>query len=282
MKTLRKPSGTANSAPHGVLARCAVILEAIASHEGGLSLTRVMRLTGLSNATSHRLLGALVDIGYLSVDDATKTYTIAPRLRSLLHVAHPRAEIATLALPALQSLVARFGETAFAARLNGLSVETVATISPDNRTQSYVQPGRVMPINAAASAKAIFAYQPKDVVAQALRDPLEKYTQNTIVSRTRLMREFESVRRQGFAVCADELDHGVLSYACPVDLAGTGTMYSVGVVALSKRLERFDRDQIVAALQAAAGMLASRFEPTSPRLQGGLSIPQPVRGLDRR
>src|SRR6476620_8860378 len=65
MKTLRKPSETANSAPHGVLARCAVILEAIASHEGGLSLTRVMRLTGLSNATSHRLLGALVDIGYL-------------------------------------------------------------------------------------------------------------------------------------------------------------------------------------------------------------------------
>src|SRR5262245_27892779 len=110
MKRLIKMTETANSAPHGVLARCAVILEAIAPHEGGLSLTRIMRLTGLSNATSHRLLGALVNIGYLSVHETNKTYSIARRLRRLLHVAHTRAEIAILALPALQDLVARFGE----------------------------------------------------------------------------------------------------------------------------------------------------------------------------
>jgi IclR family transcriptional regulator, acetate operon repressor len=264
MKKISKPAYHSGSVPRGVLARYAAILDAIAPNDSGLSLTQIMRVTGLSSATTYRLLAGLVDVGYLSVDQARKTYSIAPRLLRLFHLARSRATISTLAQPALQSLVARFSETAFLARLHGLSVETVSILSPDNHTQSYVQPGRVMPINAAASAKAVFAFQPERVVSQALRNPMQKYTPNTIVSRPRLMREFKAVRAQGFAVCADELDHGVLSYACPVDLTGVGVIYSIGLVALSERLNRFDQGLIVNALRAAASTLAHRLEAASP------------------
>jgi DNA-binding IclR family transcriptional regulator len=263
MKKISKPTHRSGSTPRGVLARYAVILDAVAPSESGLSLTQIMRVTGLSSATTYRLLAGLVDVGYLSVDQTRKTYAIAPRLLRLFHLARSRATIATLAQPTLQGLVARFSETAFLARLHGLSVETVSILSPDNYTQSYVQPGRVMPINAAASAKAVFAFQPERVVAQALRNPLQKFTANTIVSRPRLMREFKMVRAQGFAVCTDELDHGVRSYACPVDLTGVGIIYSVGLVALSERLNRFNQGLIVSALRTAAITLARRLEAAS-------------------
>jgi DNA-binding IclR family transcriptional regulator len=255
-----KPRSPPTVAPRGVLARHAAILEAVASSDGGLSLTEVMRATGLSSATTFRLLAALVDVGYLSVDRGRRTYRVAPRLVRLLHLAHSRATIGELARPALQGLVTRFGETAFVARLHGATVETVAILAPDNDTQSYVQPGRIMPINAAASAKAIFAFQPESVTSKALEFSLQKYTSNTIVSRPRLLREFKAVREHGFAVCADELDHGVLSYACPVDLAGVGVVYSVGVVALSERLNRFAREAIVEAIRTAAAVFAARLE----------------------
>ena len=57
--------------------------------------------------------------------------------------------------PLLDGLTARFKETAFLAKLTGQEVRSVAMRVPDSESQSYVQPGRVMPVHAAASAKAL-------------------------------------------------------------------------------------------------------------------------------
>ena len=50
---------------------------------------------------------------------------------------------------------------------------------PGHGRYSYVQPSRVMPVNAAATAKAIFAFQDKKVVDEALAGKLTRYTPNT-------------------------------------------------------------------------------------------------------
>jgi DNA-binding IclR family transcriptional regulator len=246
--------------PRGVLARYALILEIVAASRSGLSLTEIMRGTGLSSGTMHRLLNSLLDIGYLAQLEGQKTYHFGPRLIRLFHLAHSRATLTALVQPVLQELVARFGETAFIAKLNANAVESVASAMPENIHQSYVQPGRVMPINAAASAKAIFAFQPKKVLSKQLAAPLRKYTAKTIVDPARLRRDLEQVRTQGFAICADELDPGVLSYACPIQLTGVGVIYSVGIVALKRRLLEFDKREVIAALEGAARIISARLE----------------------
>jgi IclR family transcriptional regulator, KDG regulon repressor len=246
--------------PRGVLARYALILEIVAASRTGLSLTEIMRGTGLSSGTMHRLLNALLEVGYLAQPEGQKTYHLGPRLIRLFHLGHSRATLATLVQPVLQELVTRFGETTFIAKMNGNGVESVASAMPEKRHQSYVQPGRVMPINAAASAKAIFAFQPKKVITQQLAMPLRKYTDKTVVDHAQLRRDLEQVRVQGFAVCADELDPGVLSYACPIHLPGTGVIYSVGIVALKHRLMEFDKREVIGALNDAARLIAGRLE----------------------
>ncbi len=246
--------------PRGVLARYALILEIAAASRTGLSLTEIMRGTGLSSGTMHRLLNSLLDVGYLAQQEGKKTYRLGPRLIRLFHLAHSRATLSALVQPVLQELVSRFGETAFLAKLTANGVESVASAMPENYHQSYVQPGRVMPINAAASAKAIFAFQPKKVITEQLAMPLRKYTDKTVVNHAQLRRDLAQVRVQGFAMCADELDPGVLSYACPIHLPGVGVIYSVGIVALKRRLMEFDRREVVAALDGAARLVSARLE----------------------
>jgi DNA-binding IclR family transcriptional regulator len=242
------------------LARYALILEIVAASRTGLSLTEIMRGSGLSSATTHRLLNALLDIGYLAQPERQKTYRLGPRLIRLFHLAHSRATLAALVQPVLQDLVARFGETAFVAKLDGNGVESVASAMPESYHQSYVQPGRIMPINAAASAKAIYAFQPKEAINKQLVKPLRKYTDKTVVDRTQVRRDLEQVRTQGFAVCADELDPGVLSYACPIQLHDAGVLYSVGIVALKRRLMKFDKREVVDSLSSAARIISTRLE----------------------
>ncbi|HLX28045.1 MAG TPA: IclR family transcriptional regulator C-terminal domain-containing protein [Casimicrobiaceae bacterium] len=246
--------------PRGVLARYALILEIVGASRTGMSLTEIMRATGLSSGTMHRLLNSLLDVGYLAQQDGKKIYRLGPRLIRLFHLAHSRATVSALVQPVLQELVSRFNETAFVAKLNATGVESMASAMPENHHQAYVQPGRIMPINAAASAKAIFAFQPKKAIAEQLAMPLRKYTDKTIVDAAQLRRDLEQVRTQGYAICADELDPGVLSYACPIDLSGVGVLYSVGIVALKRRLMRFDKREVIAALEGAARLIAARLE----------------------
>jgi DNA-binding IclR family transcriptional regulator len=243
----------------GILPRYAVVLEALATAPGGLSLTEMVGATGLPKGTVHRLIAALDEVGFIAPRDGRKVYALGPRLLRLLQMGVAQATIADLVRPTLEELAAHFKETAFVARLAGVEVRSVAMVVPDSEVQSYVQPGRVMPLHAAASAKAIIAFQADDVIDEALGHARTAFTDHTHVDEAAVRADFATARRQGFAVCDEELDPGVLSYACPIRLDGAGVLYSVGIVGLSQRLGRYPQDEVIAALRDGAERIVTHL-----------------------
>ena len=244
----------------GILSRYVKVLEALAPASEGLSLTQVMNVTELPRGTVHRLINALLNVGYLATFGNRKVYVLGPRLLRLLFLGVAPTSVSLVAHPILEDLVTQFGETTFLAQLTGKTVESVVMETPDYEGQTHVQPGRGMPINAAASAKAIFAFQDKALVDEVLSAPLVKYTKNTRVSEDAVRADLAQVERQGYAVCADELDPGVLSYACPVHIEGVGIIYSVGVVGLSERLKEHSPKAIISALQEKARAFSQNLQ----------------------
>jgi DNA-binding IclR family transcriptional regulator len=246
------------SQPKGVLGRYALLLDTLAAAPAGLTLTEIMQATDLPRGTVHRLIRALLEVGYIEPSDGRKVYVLGARLLRMIHLGTPAQVIVSLVRPLLERLSGRFDETAFLAKLFDREVRSMAMVVPSSSgSTSYVQPGRVMPLNAAASAKAIFAFQEPAVFEQAMARPLEKFTAKAIVEKGDVEREMELVRRNGFAVCDEELDPGVFSYACPVHLDDAGVLYSVGLVGLSERLNRFSSDAVIVELRAAAAEFAA-------------------------
>lgn len=265
-----------------ILERYACVLEATAGVAAGLSLTDLSRGTGLPAATTYRLVAALRQAGFLAPRDGHKIYVLGPRLLRLLYRGLAPTAIDQLAHPLLEGLAARFKETAFIARLTGAQVESVAMATPEGEHRAYVQPGRLMPFHAAASAKAILACADDALLKIALAQPRRRFTEHTHTAAAELRQELAKVRRQGFAACNQELDPGVLSYACPVHLrgAGLGAFYSIGIVGLTQRLAGHSVSEVVGPLKAAASELASLLEsrltqpnaaevaPSTPRKRG--------------
>ncbi|MEN8197726.1 MAG: IclR family transcriptional regulator, partial [Pseudomonadota bacterium] len=223
----------------GVLSRYATILDTLSAAPEGLTLTEIMQATALPRGTVHRLLGALLEVGYIAPVEGRKVYVLGSRLLHMLHLGTPAEVIVKLVRPILDRLVARFRETAFLAKLEGREVRSVAMAMPSGEGQSYVQPGREMPAHAAASGKAIFAFQDEAVIADMLARPMEKFTDKAITDPAAVRAELEGVRGNGYAVCDEELDPGIYSYACPVHLEDLGVIYSIGLVGLTERLHRF-------------------------------------------
>jgi len=250
----------------GILGRYALILETLAASPGGMTLTELIAATGLPRGTLHRLIGSLLEVGYIAPRGGRKVYGLGPRLLRLLHLGATPASVPALARPMLQELSERFGETAYLAKLTGRHVESAAMVLPDTGGQTFVQPGRVMPIHASSSGKAIFAFQDNALVDAVLEQPREQYTASTITGEGAVRADLAKVRRQGYAICVNELDPGVASFAVPVHLDDAGVVYAVGLVGFEERVGRFESARIVAALHDVAERLASR-------LQTGLGVP---------
>lgn len=235
------------------------ILEAVAAARTGLTLTEIGNRLDLRTPTVHRLVSSLKSLDLLTSQEGSRSYMLGHRMQLLLHATLSTDDYSHLTTSILRDLVGELGETVHLARLNGTIAESVLMVQPEGSNRSFVQPGRELPLYAAASGKAILAFQSPDFIERYLARPRTAYTENTKVGDKELRAELVRVRANGIAVCDNELDPGVLSFGHPVRVKGGYVMYSIGVTGLTDRFRTTPRDFIRDRLSHAAALLGERF-----------------------
>lgn len=245
------------------LARYARILEVLVSCPKGITLTEIAQAVGIQTSSAHRLVNALCEVGFVDRLPNSKTYVIGARMQRICTLAVAPPSVIAMVEPELHELVRQFSETAYLTQLNGLVVESIVTAAPDDGAMTYVRPGRVMPMHATASGKAILAYQDPDFVRGFLGQPLVRYTENTTTDPQKIMEQLQAVRTQGVAICDSEFDPGVLSIAVPVQGADGKVKYAIGISGLAPRMETRPAAQITASLHRASRILAAKIQQIS-------------------
>jgi DNA-binding IclR family transcriptional regulator len=213
------------------------ILEILAAAPEGLSLTEIADASGLVVTTVHRQVGSLVSLGLVRRSNA-RSFMLGERMWRLATAMTGGTDVAAAAEPILKELVDHFGETAFLARLVGDQVELMITAHPDAQGQAYAQPGRGMPLHAAASGKILLALQTEDFITDYLKLPRQSFTANTKVKEADIRADIARARQRHIAVCENEFDPGILSYASPVHDQRTGLSYALAVFGLAERFSK--------------------------------------------
>ena len=234
------------------LNRYIAVLEAVAAAQSPLGLSELAAACNLPVGSAHRLVAGLLSANLLLAEGSTrKTYRIGHRLLRLLHAGTEVEKIRVAVQSTLESAADRLGETCYLARLSGDQVISIAWAVPERGVRGYVFPGDAMPPNAAASAKAIMAFQPREFVDRILSQTFERFTPVTKTTPTEIRAEYKQVRKNKYAVCWDELEVGLGAVACPVELPEVGVIYALGAAGMGERLQRRSIESIVGGLQAA-------------------------------
>lgn len=236
----------------GPLDRYMQVLELVATFPGALTLADVSSLLDLPKTSAHRLLKGLVRAGLAKDNVGGRAYQLGDRLLRLLHATADDGWIAALARGHLQQLTDTTSETCYLTRLIGARVVVAISISPDVRWRSYVQPGIEMPVHAAATAKAIIAYQSEAVLADAMSADLPLLTANTRNDRTWVEQELAAVRGRGYATCIGEIDEGLAAIAVPVFLSDRRVFYALGMTGPLQRIMNEQLPERLAALRNVA------------------------------
>ncbi len=231
---------------HGLRAvtRTLDLLDAIAASNGRLDLATLARSSGLHPATALRYLASLQARGFIRHNPDTG-YQLGPKLFELGSAFVGRISIAQEIQGPLEELALAAQETASAGVVDGDSVLYIAIVRGQRELGIQSSPGTRHPLHCTSLGKAMLAHLPWREAEALLRSrQLTALTQHTIVHLSELRREFEDVRRRGYAVDDEERHEGVYCIGAPIfDHSGS----VVGALSVSGPKFRMVRSQAESA-----------------------------------
>ncbi|WP_232667323.1 IclR family transcriptional regulator domain-containing protein [Pseudonocardia sp. TRM90224] len=180
------------------------------------SLIEVATATGLSRPAVRRILLTLQHLGYVEPTGGSH-WRLTPRVLTIGQHFSTSSAVITVAEPHMIRLVEQTGESASLSALDGNEVVYLSRV-PANRVLSVMATaGTRVPAHPTSMGRVLLAAAPPAFVERYLVDPgLTALTPHTITDPDRFREALEKVRRQGWALVAEERERGLIAASAPI------------------------------------------------------------------
>lgn len=208
--------------------------------QGELTLTDVADTLRMPKSTALGILRALAERGYAVRSNPRGPFKLGPQAITLGQQAIGHVDLRRTLRPAMDALVAEFGETC-----------NLAVLGPDAKSVLYIEKvdgssairiaawvGKSNPCYCTGVGKALLMElsdgQLNDYLARAV--PLEAFTEHTISDPAKLVEHLALSHRRGYAVDDEEHSLQVRCVAIPIRDPLGRTVASLSLAALASRL----------------------------------------------
>jgi DNA-binding IclR family transcriptional regulator len=232
--------------------------------EGPLTLSVVAERLGVARSTAHRLLAMLVYRDF-AAQDASRAYHAGPVLEIAVLSRSQTAELRTVALPHLQKLVDRVGESVNLCVRTGSMVRFIASIESPQSLRVGSREGMVFPAHRTTAGLLLLAELPREDLAALYRRtddddmPLEKPDLEALEA------EFVRARRYGFVLNKNRSERGVVAIGVPVRGADGGPVAGLSVSMPTARYDRHLLRAQVSGLTGTARAIEANLGEQGPR-----------------
>ncbi|MGK5553664.1 IclR family transcriptional regulator [Actinomadura kijaniata] len=195
------------------LSRAVRVLEAFGPDGAALSVAEIARRSGVSTATTSRMVAELVRLGLLE-RDADRRVRAGPRLRELASRVAPGLREA--AAPFMADLHAVVGHHVHLGVLEDARLLVVERLSAPDAVVDAGRFGGRLPAHASSGGLVLLAHAPAEVRERVLAGRRERFTAATVTDPARLRALLADVRRGGFAFCRGHVHPRAAGIAAPV------------------------------------------------------------------
>jgi IclR family transcriptional regulator, acetate operon repressor len=192
--------------------RGAQLLALVLESDAPRALGELAADAGLPKSTASRILGALERNGLVEQEGMRGAFRAGPVMARFAGRGISLRRLAELSERPMAALSEATGETINVAVAGPSGVEHVAQVDSVHYLGTSHWVGRRVPYHCSANGKVLLAFS----AAGAVAGELEPRTSRTITEPALLAAELESVRREGYATAADELELGLSAVAAPV------------------------------------------------------------------
>lgn len=252
----------------GTVKKAGEVISLFTKQQPELGVTEVAEALHIPKSSAYALLASLCEIALLRRTPQNR-YRLGWRILGLGSILKETTEFRVEAVPAMQRLVARFGETVHLAVLEGFHVVYVEKLEGTRAVRIAASSvGARLPAHCSGVGKVLLANRPwKEIEELATQHGLPPYTPHTITRPEQLRAELDRVREQGFAYDLEEVSPELCCVAAPVrDFSGR----TVAAMSLSVPSYRFrqNRDVFRMEILRAAREVSENVGYISPPCKG--------------
>jgi IclR family transcriptional regulator, pca regulon regulatory protein len=239
----------------GSLERGLGVIEILAAHPGGLTLSRTAEEAGLTRAGARRLLLTLVAAGYAAQDG--RLFRLSPKLIALARRWLAGSPLWTFAEPFMREVSHKLNESCSAAILSEEDVVYVARVAGARIVSVGLHVGTRLPAYCTSMGRVLLSDLPDAELQPFLRrSSITANTKKTITDRQQLAAAIRKARENGFAIVDEELEMGLRSIAVPIRDRTGRIVGAINVPAQSSRytVQELERRALPHLRKAAAAI----------------------------
>ena len=198
------------------------VLRAFDESNRTLRLNDIAAMTGLGKSAAQRFVHSLHTLGYLRKDEATKQYSLSPRVLELGFTYLSTDPLVERSMPRLHECNKRCEESVNLSELHDTEIIYVARVPGRHVLSVDILLGTRFPAFCTAPGRAMLAFLPDEQVRDILdRSDRTALTPHTITARRAIMDRLAKVRAAGYELADQEVYVGDISVAAPVlDFSG--------------------------------------------------------------
>jgi DNA-binding IclR family transcriptional regulator len=212
-----------------VASRLFKVLASFTAERPALSLSELSTSARLPLSTTHRLVAELAAWGALErgVDGR---YRIGLRLWEIGSLSPGNLSLRERAMPFLEDLYEATRQNVQLAVRDDLEAVYVERISARGAVHIVTRPGSRLPLHATGVGLILLAHADSSVLDRVLAAPLERFTEKTISTGTRLREMLAAVRRDGYVISDGQIELITQSIAAPVRDAKNTVVAALSIV----------------------------------------------------
>ncbi len=206
-----------STSTHQSLKRGLQIVEMVAEMAEPATLSAIARKSRLNRSTTHHILKALVEFGYLVQAPETHVYSLSSKLFRLTRRTWTVDQLAGIATPFLEELGNLTGEGTSLAVLRNGHVTIAAKQEQDGPLRVVQRVGESRPVYCTAVGKVLAAELSEHELDELVeRTDFQRKTPKTITSPAVFRKEMARIRKKGVAFDNEEHIKGVRCLAAPI------------------------------------------------------------------
>lgn len=241
------------------VARAIGLLKTFSDVQPEWGLSELAQVNRLNKTTAFRLLAALEAEGLVMRNPLSGGYRLGIELVALGGCAMRSNPLRAMSRPLLEALAQECDEAATLEVLAGSHVLIVDEVSSRHPMGMSQDVGSRLPAHATATGKVMLAGLDAEALAAALRLPLARLTEGTVVDPEHLITQLDQIRRQGYAVTESELEPGFVAVAAPVHDRERQVAAAISIGGSSLRLTPERLPTVAALVQMAARQISRQL-----------------------
>ncbi len=219
------------------LTRALVILEILAQHDNGLSLTELAGLSSLPTSTTHRLLTTLENKRFVRFNRSTSLWSVGVQSFVVGNAFARSRNFVPLAKIFMRHLMDQAGETVNLATQATEEVVYLAQVECREMMRAFVRPGARSPLYCSAVGKALLAAQPiADFQRNMQQRVFSPNDPNAVLLTPEFMNVLDKARSCGYALDDEEQSIGMRCVASVIYDENGGPLAAVSVSGPSARI----------------------------------------------